>query len=73
MKLEEKYELLVTRVRRWADLEVPAQQLAEVAEQGPAEAESDFAAGQASADAYNALECRDLLKQIGELLDEGHH
>ncbi len=73
MNIEEKYNILLTWIKRWADLETSRDELQETIDRQPDmgdPTDTCYDIGQASADAYNALECRDLLKQIGELGNE---
>ncbi len=74
MTLDEKFNILLERVRRWADLE---RTHAEVTNEATIELrdagityEEVFDSGICSAEAYHALECRELLRSIKELGNE---
>ncbi len=73
MNIEEKYNILLARIKRWADLEESYEDLKERAKRRPDMGDGEDEArniGVMSEEAHNALECRDLLKQIGELGNE---
>lgn len=68
MTLTQKYGLLLSRIKRWADLTVSKSELTAVA-QRDLNTES-FRWGMDAADALSALECRNLLMELGELSNE---
>lgn len=68
-----KYNKMLMRIKRWADLEVSREELVKIAngtDQYSGAPGNEHSDGARSAEASHALECRDLLREIGELGNE---